>query len=220
MCEKPEFKPDTKLYKLHKILLDLEWHCGKCELPGTQPAKAIQILRQYGYSLEKKTQYCERCKEKTVYRRMVSLEVCRATTLRSKYTGKYRKQIIEYYKGVEAVSGRKMASNELEVDHKFPQVRWKANEKEINEISEDIIKTKYQLLTRQNNLLKSRSCEKCKDTGRRGVFINIIYFYAGGEEWDSNLSSDDEAGCVGCFWYDIIEWKRSINEFIESHNKE
>jgi len=59
------FKEKTKLYKTFSMLSDLKWHCSKHELPGTQPAKAIQIIGQHGFKTEKKTVYCEKCKEKT-----------------------------------------------------------------------------------------------------------------------------------------------------------
>ena len=68
------FKKETKIYQTFVILSDLKWHCAKHELPGTQPAKAIQIIRQNGFEVENKTFLCEKCKEKTVHRRMVSLE--------------------------------------------------------------------------------------------------------------------------------------------------
>ena len=50
---KHPFKEGTKLARIFTILADQEWHCGKHDLPGTQPAKAIQIIRQNGYDIEK-----------------------------------------------------------------------------------------------------------------------------------------------------------------------
>ena len=51
---KHPFKEGTKLAKNFMILSDGKWHCGKHELPGTQPAKAIQIIRQHGFQIENK----------------------------------------------------------------------------------------------------------------------------------------------------------------------
>jgi hypothetical protein len=62
--------------------------------------------------------------------------------------------------------------------------------------------------------LKSRFCEKCKNTNERGTFIGINYFAFGGLKWDTSLSSDDELGCVGCFWYDTSFWRNSLNKKI------
>jgi len=69
---KHPFNDGTKLAKIFTILYDGNWHCGKHELPGTQPAKAIQIIRQHGFSIENKTQHCSVYKDKTVHRRLVS----------------------------------------------------------------------------------------------------------------------------------------------------
>ena len=41
--EDSPFKEGTKIYRIFTTLLDQKWHCGKHKLPGTQPAKAIQI---------------------------------------------------------------------------------------------------------------------------------------------------------------------------------
>jgi len=46
---KHPFNEGTKLAKIFTILADGEWHCGKHELPGTQPAKAIRIIRQQNW---------------------------------------------------------------------------------------------------------------------------------------------------------------------------
>jgi hypothetical protein len=43
---KHPFSEGTKLAQIFTILSDGKWHCGKHELPGTQPAKAIQIIRK------------------------------------------------------------------------------------------------------------------------------------------------------------------------------
>src|SRR5690554_4351375 len=66
-----------------------------------------------------------------------------------------------------------MPSKELEVDHKFPQVRWNKNEEKYNDLTEEEIKSKFILLTRSNNLLKSRHCERCVKTNKRVVFLGF-----------------------------------------------
>ncbi len=40
------FNEGTRFDQILQILADCEWHCGKHELPGTQPAKAIQVICQ------------------------------------------------------------------------------------------------------------------------------------------------------------------------------
>ena len=48
------FKKDSLIYKIFEVLKDLKWHCPECELPGSQPAKVLQMIRKAGYEMEKK----------------------------------------------------------------------------------------------------------------------------------------------------------------------
>jgi hypothetical protein len=43
------FKEGTKIFRVFQTLSDGDWHCGKCELPGTQPANeiAVEIRRNW-----------------------------------------------------------------------------------------------------------------------------------------------------------------------------
>jgi hypothetical protein len=86
------------------------------------------------------------------------------------------------------------------------------------DMSDAEILTKFQLLTRQNNLWKSRYCEQCVRTGFRGTFISVNYFYAGGPTWPEDIAPDDERGCHGCFWYNPEKWRQSLNELIAKYN--
>jgi hypothetical protein len=70
-------------------------------------------------------------------------------------------------------------------------------------------------LTRSNNLLKSRQCERCVKTGQRGNFPGIYFWYVGDETWQG-ASKSDENGCVGCFWYDPYKWRQELNKKIIS----
>jgi len=206
------FKEKTKLYKTFSVLSDLRWHCSKHELPGTQPAKAIQIIGQNGFKTEKKTVYCEKCKEKTVHRRLLSLEIEKGARVftRSKLLEKLKKRIREYYKNTDAITLRDDLA--VEVDHKFPQVRWGGKEPENPlDMSNEEIKKRFILLTRANNLWKSRYCERCYKKGLRGIFPGIIFFYKGGKKWDENINSHDPKGCEGCFWYDPYKWREALN---------
>ena len=218
---KHPFKQGTKLAKTFTILSDGKWHCGKHELPGTQPAKAIQIIRQHGFKIENSTQYCVECKDKTVHRRLVSLHPIKPSFARAQLPQKLRRRVLQYYKNIEAITLRKMLPNQLEVDHRFPQVRWAKEETYDIQMTEKEVNKKFQLLTRQNNLWKSRYCEHCQKTGERGTFIGINFFAEGGEIWNPKYAPDDERGCYGCFWYDPSKWKEALNNLInEKKNKE
>ncbi|MGA2322901.1 MAG: hypothetical protein ABSG22_03540 [Sedimentisphaerales bacterium] len=110
-----------------------------------------------------------------------------------------------------------MIPNELEADHRFPQVRWSKNETFDPDMSDSQLHNKFQLLTRQHNLWKSRYCEHCAKTGERGTFIGINFFATGGPKWDPQYPTNDERGCYGCFWYDPDVWRRAINNVVEKH---
>jgi len=212
---KHPFKNGTKLAKVFTILSDGGWHCGKHELPGTQPAKAIQIIRQHGFEIENKTIYCQVCEDKTVHRRLISTEPIEPSFIRQQLPGKLRKRVLKHYDNVEAITFRQMITNQLEVDHRFPQVRWSRDESYNPDMSEEELHNKFQLLTRQHNLWKSRYCEHCANTGERGTFIGISFFGEGGSFWDEKYAPDDERGCYGCFWYDPDKWRKALNTLIE-----
>jgi hypothetical protein len=212
---KHSFNEGTKLAKVFTTLSDGKWHCGKHELPGTQPAKAIQIIRQHGFTIENQSTYCDVCKDKTVHRRLISIEPEKASFVRMQLPGNLRKRVLKHYGNIEAVTLRKMVSNQLEVDHRFPQVRWSKDESYDPNMSEDEINKKFQLLTREHNLWKSRYCEHCAKTGERGTFIGINFFYVGGHKWDPQYPADDELGCFGCFWYHPDVWRNALNKIIE-----
>ncbi len=218
------FKKGTTSYIDFETLSDLKWHCTKCELKSGQ-AKTWQVWRQQGIQLDideqgnfYKKQYCTKCNSVTIHRKLKSLEILEETKTRFGISPNLAKKIKEIYKNEEAVFLRKLPPKELEVDHKFPQVRWSSNEKENSlEMSEEQIRAKFILLTRSNNLLKSRQCERCVKTGQRGNFPGILFWYQGDQNW-RGLSLNDEQGCVGCFWYDPYEWRKKLNELVSSKN--
>ncbi|HUS73894.1 MAG TPA: hypothetical protein VMY06_12595 [Sedimentisphaerales bacterium] len=211
---KHEFNEGTRLEQIFTILSDTNWHCGKHELPGTQPAKAIQIIRHHGFRIENSTIYCDSCGYKTVHRRLLSTEPEKASFVRLQLPGQLRKRVLKHYQNIEAITLREMLPNQLEVDHRFPQVRWSEDESYDPEMSEQDLHSKFQLLTRQHNLWKSRYCERCVQAGERGTFIGINFFYEGGPRWDRQYESCDERGCRGCFWYNPELWREALNELI------
>lgn len=205
------FGERTKLAQVFTILSDGKWHCGKHELPGTQPAKAIQIIRQNGFNVENRTILCPVCNDKTVHRRLLSTTPEAPSFVRLQIPPKLRQRVLDHYKKTEAITMREMIPNQLEVDHRFPQVRWSKDETYDPDMSEEELHHKFQLLTREHNLWKSRYCEHCKTTGERGTFIGINFFAEGGPRWNPSIPDDDERGCLGCFWYDPDVWRNALN---------
>ena len=89
------------------------------------------------------------------------------------------------------------------------------------DMSEEEIERKFQLLKKDesgnHNLLKSRACERCIDTGKRGYPFGIKFYYAGAEDWPFDcplFGSDAERGCFGCGWYDVAAWREALNRYI------
>ena len=100
-------------------------------------------------------------------------------------------------------------------DHKFSEIRWDENTKSENpdDMTDEQIKNKFQLLTNQRNQQKRECCRACYQTGMRGYPFGIKFFYKGTEKWDNKLpqkGKEAEKGCVGCGWYDLEEWRKQI----------
>jgi hypothetical protein len=225
MYENP-FKVNTTSYKDFEVLKDLKWHCTKCELKSAQ-AKTWQVWRQMGLQLrtdEKgnyyKKKFCNNCSANTIHRSLLTVDIQDDTKLRSNIPPSLAIEIKKTFNYQEAVLLRELLSKELEIDHKFPQIRWSKNEEiNVKNMTVNEIKRKFILLNRSNNLLKSRNCEKCVKTGERGNFPGIYYWYNGTSAWDSNTTSYDEKGCIGCFWYDPYTWRESLNQLIKQSSK-
>jgi hypothetical protein len=217
---KNPFKKDTTSHHDWEVLKDLNWHCTKCELKSGQ-AKTWQVWRQEkGIQIDKdendnwfKRLDCPKCDNKTIHRKLKSLELLDETKSRSGINQKLARRVKQVYENTDALFLRKISPNLLEVDHKFPQIRWKNNEK-VNQtsMSDDEIKEKFILLTRENNLLKSRKCENCVKTGIRGNFPGIYFWYQGDENWQGD--KHHENGCVGCFWHNPYKWREELNNIV------
>lgn len=217
------FNPDTKSYHDYEIMKDLEWHCTGCELIAGQ-AKTYQIWRQsYGLQLAKgnpegnnfdKRLFCKTCNQKTVHRKLLTLERLEETKSRSGLSSKLTARIKDLFDNREAVLLKKTPSKDLEVDHKFPQIRWNQDEKSNENLTDDEIREKFILLTRSDNLLKSRICERCVKTEIRGNFPGLYFWYEGDENWVTE--PHDEKGCVGCFWYDPYKWREELNKIVKN----
>ncbi len=214
------FKESTTSHHDWEILKDLKWHCTKCELKSGQ-AKTWQVWRQErGIQLDKfndnwyKTIPCPTCEIKTVHRKLLSIDIKEETKSRSGVSQYLARKIKNFYNNEEALFLRQFSPRELEVDHKFPQIRWGENEKENKTtMDHDEIKSKFILLTRSNNLLKSRHCEKCVKDNIRGNFPGIYFWYQGDKNWQGKTTTDEQ-GCVGCFWYDPYAWRKAINDMV------
>lgn len=112
-----------------------------------------------------------------------------------------RSDIKNYYKKERCVI---LYTSNPEVDHKNG---WK-NDGAMN------IKTQkledFQPLSKAANDAKRQFCKECRRTKKRFDAKKLGYpmsFYDGDEN-----HVDDEKGCIGCFWYDPIEFRKHLKK--------
>ncbi len=210
---KNPFKEWTQIYKIFEILSDLKWHCSEHELPWSQPAKALQMIRQAGYKMEKvwpnyaKNMFCDVCWRKTPHRKLISLKKENVSLERTKTLNpKLKERIIKLLDNKDAILWYTPSWRKIEVDHRIPQVRWTKKEEDYINMTDEQLMSKFMLLVREHNLLKSRYCEKCKRTWKRQAFLWINYFYKWKENYEENL------GCEWCGWFSPEKWKESLNK--------
>jgi len=213
------FKPGTNQYQDFETMSNLEWCCSKCQLVSGQ-AKTWQVWRnEKGIQVDQdekgnfyKIMECEKCGKRTYHRKLKSTEIKEESLkTRTAVPAKLAKRIKGYYGNVDEYSVRKEPSKNLEIDHRIPQVRWECNEDENDyEMPDNQLSEKFMLLTRANNLLKSRVCESCFKTGIRGKgYKEIEFWYFGNENYNNNI------GCEGCFWHNPGKWRSELNKLIK-----
>lgn len=212
------FKIGSNQYKDFETMSDCEWHCSKCELLSGQ-AKTWQVWRQEkGIQLDQdengnwyKMIACSTCGIKTVHRKLKSTEIITEDLkARTSIPQKVIKRAKELFGCVDEYSMRTEVAKVLELDHRTPQVRWKTNEDDNSNLSDEQIKEKFMLLTSPNNLLKSRICEECVKTNKRGKGYKVIEFWYKGTE-----SYSEDIGCEGCFWHNPSKWREELNKMIK-----
>ncbi|MGB5961128.1 MAG: hypothetical protein WBG73_10755 [Coleofasciculaceae cyanobacterium] len=213
--------------KVFNLLSDQKWHCRRCE--GKQVASeqyagggGIQGLergtrKRPGLVIETESRYCNNCQRISRQDRWKG-EIKSANSA-AKIPDSLVKRILKIYAYTDVIEQRQRAIHELVIDHRFPMERWGSHEPpHLTSISEDEIKKKFQLLKKDasgnHNLLKSRSCENCIRTGKRGTPLGIRFWYKGDEDWASKHQRGNEAeeGCVGCGWYDFEAWRDALNQ--------
>lgn len=207
-------------YLVLAALYSGEWECRVCgPVPkvNPQPAARIKALKIKGYIVGSKRRNCADCNKKTMHDILVMLPSIKA---RFKHGNNLRKPMSEKLKSrVKKILGRRevcfdivRSDVELLIDHKFPSQRWEVPETDNpNDMTEEGIRKKFQLLSNQTNMWKSRYCDSCVKTGKRGEYMGLKWFYQGNEHWEGEGKSD-ENGCVGCAWYDLDLWKAKLLE--------
>ena len=103
MAMKNPYYEGTVKHQIFEILKDLKWHCSQHEFISSQPAKALQIMRQEGFQFEKsghnweKRMFCDVCKKITPHRKLISLEKKYEEKTRGYLPEKLKERIRKYY---------------------------------------------------------------------------------------------------------------------------
>ncbi len=212
-----EEKPKAKTTKaFFDSLVKGGWQCVECTLPKNPNwARRVQDLKEFGYTIATDiNRYCPTCGENKTHLMLLPIE--RGGVKGNGYetwSPGLRKRIIKVLGGIDVYEGTPSAH--CLPDHKFSEIRWDEETKSENldTMSDEEIRAKFQLLTNQRNQQKREVCRTCFQTGKRGVIYGIPFFYKGGENWDESIpqkGKDAEQGCIGCPWYDIEEWRKQL----------
>lgn len=206
----------TKRGKTYEILSDCEWHCSACELPSSQPAKDIQMLRKEGFEFVQESgqgkgafRHCRDCDSSTFHRKLKYPFPTGKSITRQAMPESFKRRVRELYDYRDSFDGSS-PSMTLEVDHRIPEIRWDESEDfDYEAMTDEDIREHFQILSRSNNLLKSRKCEECVKTGIRPPFMEINFYYDGDERYD------EELGCIGCGWYNPQEWRSTLEDRLD-----
>lgn len=181
------------------------------EFTSSNPQRRIQKLKETGFTLATKRQ------DKKTFHLLLPFDIVKAPVYES-IPKKIRKAIFAVLNNKDAYSDKAAGRSALP-DHKFPEIRWNAETAESNEgLTEAEMREKFQLVPEFVNQSKREVCRKCFQTGNRGMFSNIEFFYVGDGRWPSDVPAtgkEAETGCVGCFWYDMAAWRKALNNLIK-----
>ena len=173
-----------------------------------QSAGVIRDLRSKGYIFEEvkphswaKKEYCDKCGCNTIHYKYLGLSL--ESNERIPITTTDKKRIIKLLSNVDAFTGQQVSNPE--VDHKTPHTVSKLTKK-ISDMSDDEIRSEFQILSRDHNLLKDRACSYCKKYGRRTPF------FMGGQPSYYDGDSEYKNTCYGCGWYDGCAWRKASLE--------
>ncbi|MFC1595251.1 restriction endonuclease [Patescibacteria group bacterium] len=216
-----EYKGKTVTKPFFDKLLSLKWNCVDGDLPPNRNwARRIQDIKEMGYVLATNTsKYNPKLKRNTTQIILVPLEKGPQTGYEV-FSPKLRKRIIKVLGSYDAYEGKVRPSQSLLPDHKFPEISWDDKTKEDNpdNMSDEEIRAKFQLLDNQRNLEKREACRRVVQSGKLGTIFGIEYYINGNDNWPNGVPKVGKASEKGwklCPWYDIEAWRESLNEFIK-----
>lgn len=185
-----------------------EWVLNK-DFDNENPQRRIQDIKETGFTLA--TKFGE---GRATYHMLLPFEPVKAATYET-IPANVRNMIFKVHGGINAYTGTPSSTSCLP-DHKFPEIRWDKDTPDSNEnLTPQEMLEKFQIVPENINQMKREVCRGCFQTGKRGKLNGINYFYKGKEDWDSSIPKTGKAaekGCVGCFWYDMLAWRKSLHE--------
>lgn len=199
-------------------LTSFRWCCTSCDLPAnSNPQRRIQALKEMGYTIATNTkQICDRCQKRRTHHILVPLPRGGISGYET-WPPQLRKKIMSLLNTYDVYEARTGSKDNLLPDHKFPEIRWDAQTKRasLEGITEEQIKNDFQLMSNQRNQQKREVCRTCYQTGKRGYPFGIKFYYQGDENWPAGVpkrGKEAEQGCVGCGWYDMKQWRETLNQ--------
>lgn len=201
-------------------LLSMKWVSVESDCPRNPNwARRIQDIKEFGYTLATNTNVPGKT---GTYLLLLPIPKGGASGYEV-ISPALKERIIDLLNGINAYENSVTNRHGLIPDHKFPEIRWDEDTREVNDdaTSSDLI-SKFQLLDNQRNQQKREMCRACYQTGKRGIAFGIEYFYLGTINWPSGTPKngrDAEEGCKGCAWYDMQKWRASLNNFLRSNKK-
>jgi hypothetical protein len=211
-------KPTTsETYKVFQALLTGQWECRSCGAGkiNDQPAARIRDIKKNGFVIATQNRHCTICNQKQYHDILLVFDIKMETKteFRKPISPSIKEKIISVLSSKDVFFDATRPHNEFVIDHKFPSQRWTEPDTDNINLTNNDIKNKFQLLTNQSNMLKSRLCDYCCKSGIRPSFLGIKWFYYGNENWVAN--NNIGSGCYGCPWFDLEEWKRKLNDEVK-----
>jgi hypothetical protein len=203
-------------------LLNLNWNCIEHDFPANPNwARRIQDIKEMGYTLATNTRlWCKKGQKNSTHIMLVPID--KTPQMGYEYISpRLRERVIKLLNGYDAFESSNRAARYLIPDHKFPEISWDADTRKENldDLTDEEIKHKFQLLDNQRNLQKREACRQIFQTGKRGTIFGIKFYYQGDENWPHDIpkvGAKAEQGWVGSPWYDIERWRQELNSKLEA----
>lgn len=213
-------KPNATVTKefFDSLATDFKWKSVKHDLPNNSNSqRRIQDLKEFGYTIATDTGMVHKGSGEVSTHHLLLPLTRGGITGYETWSPALRKRIIQVLGGVDAYEIPGGNIHNLLPDHKFPEIRWDkgVRREDLEKLTDEEIKRDFQLITNHRNQQKREACRKCFQTSERPGLFGISFYASGEKAWPKELATrgkEAEAGCRGCGWYDISQWRVSLNE--------